>query len=115
MSKINVVITIKNKDDVSEEKYVAIKNDNKISYQEKDCKTTILLDNFKIIRKNSDYLLEMDFIPNKQTKGKYVIKDKEIDLDILTDYLIIEENLIILKYKILTTEQDVIFKLECVK
>ena len=117
MSKINVVVTIKNKNDISEEKYIAIKNNKKITYQEKNCKTKILLDNFKIIRENEDYLVEMNFIPNKKTKGKYLLKENnnQIELEILTDYLIVEDNLILLKYKVITTEQDVIFKLECVK
>ena len=117
MSKINVVVTIKNKNDISEEKYIAIKTNNKITYQEKDCKNKILLDDFKIIRENEDYLIEMNFIPNKKTKGKYLLKENNsiIDLEILTDYLIVEDNLIILKYNVITTEQDVIFKLECVK
>ena len=59
----------------------------------------------------------MNFIPNKKTKGKYLLKENNsiIDLEILTDYLIVEDNLIILKYNVITTEQDVIFKLECVK
>ena len=50
-------------------------------------------------------------------KGKYLLKgnNSTIDLDILTDYLIVEDNLIILKYNVITTNQDVIFKLECVK
>ena len=53
----------------------------------------------------------------KNTKGKYLLKgnNSTIDLDILTDYLIVEDNLIILKYNVITTNQDVIFKLECVK
>ena len=117
MSKINIVVTIKNKNDVSVEKYIAIKDNNKIAYQEKDCKTKIILNGFKIIRENKEYLIEMNFIPNKKTKGKYMLKENHygIDLDILTDYLIIEDNLIILKYNVITTEQEVIFKLEYVK
>ena len=117
MSKIDIKVIIKNKDNISEENYKAIKNNNKITYKEKECKTTIFLDEFKIIRENNDYLMEMNFIPNKQTNGKYILKEnkQEINLDILTDYLIIEDNLIILKYNVLTTDQDVIFKLEYVK
>lgn len=117
MGRININVYIKNKDNISEEKYIAIKNNNIITYQEKDCKTKIFLDDFKIIRENEDYLIKMNFIPNKRTSGKYILKESksEINLDILTDYLIIEDNLIILKYNVLTTDQDVIYKLEYVK
>ena len=114
MSKINVLVTLKNEDNISKEEYIALKNNNKIIYEEKEYKTTIFLDGFKIVRKSKDYLIEMDFIPNKTTKGFYLVGDKQIDLEILTDYLIIKDNLILLKYKVLTTEQDVIFRLECV-
>ena len=114
---MNIKVIIKNENEISEEEYCAVKTSKKITYQEKECKTTIILDDFKIIRENEDYLLEMNFIPNKKTIGKYILKESqnEINLEILTDYLIIEESLIILKYSVLTTEQDVIFKLECVK
>ncbi len=110
-------ITIKNDDSISEEVYTIIKTKNKIFYQEKEYKTTIILDNFKIIRESNECIIELNFIPNKNTNGKYLLKEnnKQIDLDILTDYLIIEDNLLILKYKVLTTDQDVIFKLESVK
>lgn len=116
MSKINIIVTLKNNDNISEEKYIALKNNNKIIYEEKEYKTTIYLDNFKIVRENNECLIEMNFIPNKTTSGKFLMKNKnnQIDLEILTDYLIIEDDLIILKYNVLTTEQDVIFKLESV-
>lgn len=114
MSKININVIIKSNGEEIEENYLALKNNNKIIYQEKDCKTTINLDEFKIKRENDDYLLEMDFIPDKETKGKYLLKKENslIDLTILTDYLIMEDNLIILKYNVITTNQDVIFKIK---
>ncbi len=114
MSKININVIIKSNGEEIEENYLALKNNNKIIYQEKDCKTTINLDEFKIKRENDDYLLEMDFLPDKETKGKYLLKKENslIDLTILTDYLIMEDNLIILKYNVTTTNQDVIFKIK---
>ena len=114
MSKININVIIKSNGEEIEENYLALKNNNKIIYQEKDCKTTVNLDEFKIKRENDDYLLEMDFLPDKETKGKYLLKKENslIDLTILTDYLIMEDNLIILKYNVTTTNQDVIFKIK---
>ncbi len=115
MSKIDVKVIIKNNDEVSEEKYMALKNNQKIEYLEKEFKTSLFLkDIVKIKRENADYLFMMEFIPNKETKGSCKLKKENItiDLEILTDYIIIEENIIIIKYKVLTTQQDVLFKLE---
>lgn len=115
MSKINIKVIIKNNDEVSEEKYIALKTNSKIEYFEKEFKTSLIFkDIFKIVRENEDYLLEMEFIPNKETNGICKLKKQNviIDLKILTDYVIFEENIIIIKYKVLTTEQDVILKLE---
>ena len=112
-----VKVTIKNESNVCTEEYFVKKIKEKIIYYEKNCKTTIFLNNFKIIRENDEYVIELNFIPNKITNGKYLLKkeNSEILLEIMTDYLIIDDNLIILKYKVITTDQDVIFKLEYVK
>ena len=115
MSKVDIKVIIKNNNEVSEEKYVALKNKQKIEYFEKEFKTSLFLkDVVKIKRENEDYLFDMEFIPDKETKGMCKLKKEDaiIDLKILTDYVIIEENVIIIKYKVLTTEQDVVFKLE---
>ena len=115
MSKIDVKVIIKNNDEVSEEKYMALKNNQKIEYLEKEFKTSLFLkDIVKIKRENADYLFMMEFISNKETKGSCKLKKENItiDLEILTDYIIIEEKIIIIKYKVLTTQQDVLFKLE---
>ena len=115
MSKVDIKVIIKNNDEISEEKYTALKSEQKIEYFEKEFKTSLFLkDVVKIKRENDDYLFNMEFIPNKETKGSCKLKKENaiIDLNILTDYVIIEENIIIIKYNVLTTEQDVIFKLE---
>jgi len=36
----------------------------------------------------------------------------KLDLDIITDYIIKENNLIIIKYNVITTEQNVIYRME---
>lgn len=115
MSKVDIKVIIKNNNEISEEKYVALKTSKKIEYFEKEFKTSLKIkEPLELIRENNDYLFIMEFIPNKQTNGVCKLKKENviIDLNILTDYIIIEENIIIIKYKVLTTEQDVIFKLE---
>lgn len=118
MSKINIEVILKTNDCDSIEKYSALKRENKIIYQEKSFKTTLVLDSiFKMKRENDEYLFYLEFESDKITKGYCLIKkyNKQIDLDIMTDYVIIEEDLIILKYKIITTEQVVVFKLNLSK
>lgn len=115
MSKINIKVTLKSHLEESIQNYSAIKTDNKIIYQEKEYKVTLTTSsNLKLKRENNEYLFEMEFIPNKQTNGICYLKEQnsQIDLDILTDYVIIEENIIIVKYKVLTTNQEVIYKME---
>ena len=115
MSKINIRVTLKSDLEESVQNYSAIKIENKIIYQEKEYKVTLTTsNNLKLKRDNEEYLFEMEFIPNKQTKGICCLKkeNSQIDLDILTDYVIIEENIIIVKYKVLTTDQEVIYKVE---
>lgn len=115
MSKIDIKVIIKSNNEISEENYKALKLAKKIEYLEKEFKTSLIFtDNLKIIRENADYLLKLEFIPNKETCGLvFLKKEKEnIELKILTDYVIVEKKVIIIKYKILTTNQNVIFKME---
>ena len=115
MNKKEIKVIIKNNSDISEEKYLALKDEQKIEYFEKDVKTSLILkNNIKLKRENDNYFLEMEFIPNKTTEGIYKLKNENlnISLEISTDYVIIEENFIIIKYKVISTKQDVIFKIE---
>lgn len=115
MSKKQIKVTLKTNSEESLESYLAIKTENKIVYQEKEYKVTLnLKDNLKLKRENNEYLFEMEFIPNKETKGICLLKkeNSQIDIDILTDYVIMEDDCFIIKYKVLTTDQDVLYKLE---
>jgi len=116
MSKVKVKVTLKTKEDELEEYHLAIKTRDKITYQEKECMTTLIFkENLKMIRKSKDTNIEMLFISDKITNGICEFNNQKLSLDILTDYVIIEENVIIIKYKVLTTEQDVLYKLEVIK
>ena len=109
-----IKVILKNNNEESIEKYDAIVNNKKIIYNEKEYKVKVdYNDNLKIIRESNDCLIELEFISNKQTKGKCVLKEgATLCLDILTDYIIIEDNLIIVKYDVITTNQSVMYRLE---
>lgn len=110
-----IKVILKNNDLESVEKYQAIIQSNKIIYNEKNSKVIIdYNNNFKMKRENSDYLIELEFINNKETKGYCIMKKEnlKLELDISTDYIIIENNLIIIKYNVITTNQNVIYRME---
>ena len=112
-----IKVILKNNNEESIEKYQAICNNKKIIYNEKEFKVTLDYSNsLKMIRENNDYIFELEFISGRKTKGICKLKNEKVDmeLDILTDYVIIEDNLIIVKYNVITTEQDVIYRLEII-
>ena len=112
MSKININVIIKNEDGIINNNYVALKNKNRIIYYEKDYKTTIFLDNFKIVRENKDSIINMNFEQSKQTIGKIDVNNNKLDLEIYTYFLDVLDDYIKLKYKIITTNQEVTFELK---
>lgn len=112
MSKININVIIKNEDGIINNNYVALKNKNRIIYYEKDYKTTIFLDNFKIIRENKDCIINMNFEQGKETIGNIVINNNKLDLEIYTYCLDVLDDYIKLKYKIIPTNQEITFELK---
>lgn len=113
MSKVRIKVAIENNDLKSEEIYNAIKLNKKLVYYEKNFKTTILFEPFEIIRENDDYLCNLKLKCNKVTENKYILKkeNKIIMLNVLTDYIIIDTNLIKFRYKVLNTDHDVVIKI----
>jgi len=113
--KKQIKVTLKTNNEETVNSYLAIKTDNKIIYQDNEYKVTLnMKDDIKLTRENEEYLFEMIFKQNVKTKGRCYLKQErsQMDIDILTDYVIIEDNCFIIKYKVLTTEQDVLYKLE---
>ena len=115
MKQLNIEVVLINNNQISKGKYFAIKDDNSISYIDNNVKVYLYFkDMVRITRENDEYFLDFNFVKDQVTKGKYILKnlDKTIGLDVLTNYIVVEDNLLIIKYKVLTTEQDVIFKLK---
>ena len=115
MKQLNIEVVLINNNQISKGKYFAIKDDNSISYIDNNVKVYLYFKHMvRITRENDEYFLDFNFVKDQVTKGKYILKnlDKTIDLDVLTNYIVVEDNLLIIKYKVLTTEQDVIFKLK---
>jgi len=118
MGKIKIKVTLKSNNEENINEYIAIKDKNKIIYQDNEYKVIIsTFDSLKLKRENSDSLFEMEFKQNKKTKGICLLKKQnyQIELDILTDYVIIKDDNLVIKYKVLTTNQEVLYKLEVLK
>ena len=113
MSKVKINVIMKTNDELTKQSYDAIYSKNKIIFEEKNYKTIIKYQPFTIIRENEDYIYNLNFISNKTTLNKCLIKkiNKTIELEIYTYYLVLEDNLIKLKYKVLTTNQEVEIKI----
>ncbi len=108
---VNIKVTLN--DDVVT--YKAIRERNKIIYKEPLYTVTVdYSDDLKIIKENEEYLLTLYFKNNEKTKGSCLLNQENVsmNMDILTDYVVKEDNFISVKYKVLTTGKENIYKLE---
>lgn len=110
----SIKVILKSNDVESTNNYKAIVNNKKIIYND-ECKVVIDYNDYLIVTKeNDDYLLELIF---KENKCRYFLKkeNSEIFLNLITDYIIIENNLIMVKYNIKETNNNVLYRLEILK
>lgn len=114
MSKVNVKVILKTNEEVTENIYQAIQTEQKIIYQDSAYKVTVLFNYPKLIRENDEYLLEMEFQNKEKTISTCFLKTlkKDLKLDIITENLIVEKDLLIVQYRVFSTEQTVLFRLE---
>jgi uncharacterized beta-barrel protein YwiB (DUF1934 family) len=99
MEKINIKTEM-----INEEKTVfegkGIKKNNEIIFYDNGIKTKIKLDNILSIKREKDYLLELEFIVGKITHATYTISDINMTFEIFTESLNINKNSIELVYTI---------------
>lgn len=85
--------------------------ENTLTYKEADLTTTIeILDNMvRIIRKNDDYDLTLEFKENVIEKSKYIVKSIGLDLDIEveTTLLEIDDNRIYINYELFNENKSI--------
>lgn len=84
---------------------------NTISYKEEDMNVKIEIFENKIIltRKNEDYDLCMEFVENKSKRCEYIVKSigLNVDIDIFTKILEIEENRIYINYELFNENKSI--------
>jgi len=93
--------------------YSAIKNDKKIVYQSEANMILNFQDDIVLTRENEEFKINFNFTKNK---ASILIKENNefLSLDILTQEIKIDENIFI-KYKVLTLNEEIIYKLEVIK
>mgnify|MGYP002626315270 CR=1 FL=1 len=112
MSKIKIRSILENKSNNDKKIYnlLGIKTDNKINYLEENMNVSIIFDNnIKIIRKDEEKEIILEFVNNKYSKCQYKVYGNIYELDIYTNNMIINDNYIEIDYNI--EEDNIIFKL----
>jgi len=100
VKKINI-----NYEVISDEKVICnskgILNKNEIIFYDQKVKNKIrIFENKIVLERNFDYLLELEFIMGKKTKGAYTIDGNTYEIDIFTSVLEIKKNEILIDYYI---------------
>lgn len=108
--KIKIKVTINDKKCI----YDALKIDNKIIYNDEDYSVIIDLNNNTLKRRNLDYDINLKFIKNEKTNGYLNINNHQFSLEIFTNELTISDNLVLIDYKIITTLESVLYKVEVI-
>lgn len=112
MSKVKIKSILENTSNNEKIEYniLGIKNNNKITYLENDINVSIIIDdNIKIIRKDQDKEIILEFINKKDTKCLYKAYNNIYELGIYTNNLIIKDNYIEIDYRV--EEDNLNFKL----
>ena len=85
--------------------------ENVINYTEEDLKVKIKIGKDKVLidRKNEDYCLSLEFIPNEKVECKYEVKSigLNLDIDVITKVLEIEKNRIYINYQIFNDNKTI--------
>ena len=116
MSKINIKVTIKNKEsDISYETKGILLNNELKYYEENNTKVVFNYDNNHLIRTNDELRMDFTFDLKKKTKGKIEIEelDKELEVEIKTKRIERQDNNILLDYSI--DEDKFIYRIEVIK
>ena len=85
--------------------------ENVINYTEEDLKVKIKIGKDKVLidRKNEDYCLSLEFIPNEKVECKYEVQSigLNLDIDVITKVLEIEKNRIYINYEIFNDNKSI--------
>ena len=86
------------------------KEENYITYKEEELIVYIYInsDSIKLVRKNDDYNLNLEFKLNEKIKCNYQVKSVGLDIEITvyTKKLEIKENYIYIHYELFTEEKE---------
>lgn len=118
MAKIKCIVNLKENDKfVFKNKiFFGVKTENKISYKENEIMVTIFEYDNKIIMKRvaKDYEINLQFVENTNTTGKYFINNGNLWLPLytFTDKILVDDSSIIIEYKLNLEEEPTKLLLE---
>lgn len=118
MAKVKCTVNLKENDKVifDNEPFLGVKLENKISYKENEIMVTILMIDNKIIMKRvaRDYEINLQFVENRNTTGKYFINNGNLwlPLDTFTDTILVDDSNIRIEYKLNLEDEPTKFLLE---
>ena len=102
MSKVKILATIKDNENILKVDTMGILNDNKIVYYENDTRVVVFINSNNIIleRKNNEYGIKLEFNPQLTKEGLYDINLNcmQVELSTYTNEMIIKDNYIYIDY-----------------
>lgn len=113
--KIKGRTNLKNRNEViiNNKKFSGLKNDNTITYYDDGVKVSVILGDEVILRRSTDdYEIILTFNERSSMEGKYLSKKDNLFLPlyIITDKIIVGNNLLIINYRL--NDEIYEFKLE---
>lgn len=112
MSKVNIKSILENTSSNEKKIYnlLGIKRENEVNYIEENMHVSIIIDEkIKIIRKDKDKEIILEFVNKNHSKCLYNVYNNTYELDIFTNNLIVNDNYIEIDYTI--EEDNLNFKL----
>ena len=94
--------------------YDSIKTDNKIIYGDKTFKVMLDLKNQILEKQTLEYKIKLSFKNDRKTEGYLNINNNKLALEILTNDIKISDDLVLIDYEIITTNEKVLYKVEVV-
>lgn len=103
--KVNIKTTLKNKEGIHSFEGKAIKNNNTITYKDKNTITKIKIDDIITIQRKDEYEIILNLKKGIKLKGSYITKYGSIDIYSYAKDIIKEKNKIIITYDLIINDE----------
>ena len=103
--KVNIKTTLKNKEGIHSFEGKAIKNNNTITYKDKNTITKIKIDDIITIQRKDEYEIILNLKKGIKLKGSYITKYGSIKIETNTKNIIKDENSIKIIYDLIINDE----------